>query len=167
VTSALGYDRWASGAELHARFAEQHFRGLKAAGRRWLAVASAPVWIQAGWGLLPDLVGFWAILIQGGCLVLTVVFAALEHRWSARAARMEAFPSPAVVHTLWSSWDEVRSALWSGLALVSLVPWVYVAVGRPYPRPLLSASIAVAVTVFVLLVAAETLPRLGRTGSTR
>jgi hypothetical protein len=99
--------------------------------------------------------------------VSTVAFAALEYQWRSRAARIEAGASLAVVHTLWSSWDEVRAALWSGLALVSLVPWVYVALGRPFPRPLLSASIAVAVAVFLLLVVAETLPRLGPTGSTR
>jgi hypothetical protein len=152
---------------LHARLGEQHFRGLKARSRRWLAVASVPVWLQAGWGVLPDLVSFWAVLIQGGCLVLTVAFAALEHRWRQRAAEQVAGPPPAVLHVLLSSWDDVRAALWSGLALVSLVPGVYVAVHRPFPRPVLSAAIAAAVAVFVLLVVAETLPRLGRTEPTR
>ena len=158
-------DPLARGEALRARFGEQHFRGLKAASRRWLALVSAPVWLQAAWGILPELVAFWAVLIQGGCLVLTLVFAALEHQWRQRARN--AGPSPAVVHILWSSWDDVRAALWSGLALVSLVPGVYVALHRPFPRPVLSASIAAAVAVFVLLVAAETLPRLGRAEPTR
>jgi hypothetical protein len=167
MTRALGYHRALIASEIQARFGEHHFRALKSASRRGMAVASVPLWVQAGWGALPDLIAFWALLLQGACLVLTLAFAALERRWGARAAGFEGAPSPAVVHTRASSWDDVRAALWSGLALVCLVPGIYVATGRPFPKPLLSASMAAAVAVFVLVVVAETVPRLGAMGSKR
>jgi hypothetical protein len=80
---------------------------------------------------------------------------------------IEAGVSPVAVPSRVSSWDDLRSALWSGMALVSLVPWAYVAFGRPVPPPILSGALAVAGAVLLLLVAAEALPRLGRTDSTR
>jgi hypothetical protein len=163
----LPRDRPPLGRELQARFGEGRSQGLKAASRRWLAVSSLPAWVQAAWGVLPDIVAFWGVLIQGAFLVSTVVFAVLEHRWRERGLGIDAGSSPMEVPGRWSSWDDLRSALWSGLALISLVPWAYVAFGRPVPRPILSGALAVAGAVLLLLVAAETLSRLGRTDSTR
>ena len=90
MMAELPQDRPTVGRELQARFGEQRSQGLKAASRRWLALSSIPVWIQVGWGVLPDLVAFWCVLLQGGLLVSTVAFAALESRWRARAAGIEA-----------------------------------------------------------------------------
>ena len=105
-----------------------------------------------------DLLEWFAVLGEGVCLAMAAGYAALEYRWTQRAAEMESVTPGIVIHENWNTWDDIRSALWWGLTLVSLVPWVYVATGRPLPPPLLSALTAAASTVFLLLVLAETVP---------
>jgi hypothetical protein len=152
--------------ELLAQLNVHFVRGLQEASLRWLAVASFPVWIHARWGLLADLLAFWALLAQGACFALAAAFAVLEQRWQRRAEQFHGVPAPNV-HAAWSDLDRLRSALWWALAVVSMVPWCYVALDRPFPVPLLEPLVAVAVTVFLLLVVAETLPRLRRRDTTR
>ena len=114
--------------------------------------------------LLPGLLAWWAFLAQGGCLALAAGYAALEYRWTRRATQLEAGSAGAVIHTVWTVWDELRSAVWYGLALVSLVPWAYVGFERPLPASLLSGLTATAWTVLLLLAVAETLARLRPAG---
>src|SRR5262245_5119876 len=151
---------------LRAQLNEHHARDLRLMGLRWLAVASVPVWLQTLWGFLPDLLAYWALLGQGACIVIAGALAVLERRWRRRAAQLEGTSSVPVVHSRWTSWDELRLALWQALAVISLVPWGYVVIGRPLPGPLLAAVLAAAVAVFLLAVVAETLPRLGRRETT-
>jgi hypothetical protein len=131
---------------------------MRLAWLRAASVAAVPAWLNVHWSLLPDLLAWLAVLIQGGCVVMLTCYAALEYRWSRRAAPLE--PSSFVVHAVWTDWHEVRSALWYGLALVSLVPWAYVAVARAVPVPLLSSLTATVWTVLLLLGAAESVARL-------
>jgi hypothetical protein len=163
---ALSNDRHVMAEELRARLNVHFVRALKAASLRWLALASFPIWIQARWGILADLLAFWALLAQGACFALAVVFAGLEHRWQRRAEQLDGAPAP-IVHVAWSDLERLRSALWWALAVVSMVPWGYVALDRTFPAALREESIAVAVTVFLLLVVAETLPRLRKRDTTR
>jgi hypothetical protein len=145
---------------LTAELQAQYLRGLRLASQRWLAAASLPVWIEVHTHLLPGLLAWFAFLAQGGCLALAAGYAALEYRWASRATQLEPGSSKVVVHIVWTAWDELRSALWYGLALVSLVPWAYVGLERPLPASLLSALTATAWTVLLLLGVTETLARL-------
>lgn len=161
MTAASGDERRATPWPLLAELNEQHFRELRAATLRWLAAASLPVWLHAQFDLLPELLAFWAVLAQGLCLLLFLISGGFETLWRRRCARLEGGEPSAVVHTLWGPWQELRAALWQGLALVSLVPLGYVALGRPFPGGLLPAAVAAGVAVLLLVVAAETIPRLG------
>jgi hypothetical protein len=142
----------------------QYLRGLRLASQRWLAVASLPVWLQVHFHLLPGLLAWWAFLAQGGCLTLAAGYAASEYRWTRRAMQLEAGSAGVVIHTVWTMWDELRSAVWYGLGLVSLVPWAYVGFERPMPASLLSGLTATVWTVLLLLAVTETLARLRPAG---
>jgi hypothetical protein len=161
MTWASGDHRHATPWALVAELNEQHFRALRVAWLRWAAAASFPVWLQAEFDVLPDLLAFWALLAQGLCLLMFLVSAGLESLWRRRRVSLEGGDPKAVVETLWGPWQELRAALWQGLALVSLVPFVYVALGRPFPSGLLPAAVATGVAVLLLAVVAETIPRLG------
>jgi hypothetical protein len=153
-------DHYEAERELLAAMHAQNFRRFRAASLRWAAVASVPVWLHAWSAVLPGLLAFWAALLQGGSLFLVAAFTVLEVRWGRRSAQIEDSGSPRWVHIAWRSWDEMRWALSYALALVSMVPWAYVAFARPVPQPLLSTSTAAAATVLVLLLVAETVLRL-------
>jgi hypothetical protein len=144
--------------ELLAQLNWRHFRRLKAAGLRFLVAASAPVWLQAWSGALPDLLAFWALLAQGAGLILTLFYAGLEHQWRRRAARLEGAVGPRI-HDVWGDLDELRAGLWAGLGLVSMVPWCYVASGRPLPAALFAAALGTFVATLLLLLAAGSAPR--------
>ena len=146
--------------ELVAGLQLQYLRGVRLAWLRWLAAASIPVWLEVHWQFLPGLIAWLAFLVQGGCLAMAACYAALEYRWSRRAALFEPGSSGVVVHTVWREWDEVRSALWYGVALVSLVPWIYVGLVRPLPSSLLAALTATVWTVLLLLAGAESVASL-------
>jgi hypothetical protein len=162
---AAGFDRRATEQEVLAQINVLHFRALSSASSRWVALASLPLWLHAMWRVLPDFAAFLALSAEAACLLAAGVFAGLEALWRQRAARLESGPS--TVRSSWTSWDGVRSALWQALALASLFPFSHVVLGRPFPRPLVSAGVASAAAVFLLLVAAETLPRLGPRGPAR
>jgi hypothetical protein len=146
------------GQELLAQLNWRHFRRLKGAGLRFLVAASAPVWLQAWSGVLPDLLAFWALLAQGAAMILTLFYAGLERQWRHRAVLLEGAVG-ARLHDVWGGLDELRAGLWSGLSLVSLVPWCYLALGRPVPPPLFAAALGTFVATLLLLVAAESAPR--------
>jgi len=59
-------------------------------------------------------------------------------------------------------WDDLRVALWHGLAAVSLVPWVYIAFHRRVAADLLPPLSAAAWVVLLLLAAAETIASRSR-----
>lgn len=142
---------------LSAQIEVQYCRVLELAWLRWLAVASLPVWLELHYRLLPGFVSWLAFLLQGGCLAMAAVHGALERRWAGRAARLQ-LPSPGVtIETVWTPWDELRAALWYGLAVVSSVPWTYAGLGRPLPAILLPHLTAVAWTIVLLLGTAEVL----------
>ena len=142
--------------ELLAQLSLQHFRALRLSSLRWLGVASFPIWAQAHWHALPDLLAWLAFLAAGCCLATAAFQAALEHRAASRfGSPLAADLSGVTVHAPWSEWHELRSALWWCLALVSLVPWIYLGLARPLPAPLLAALDACSVGLLLLVAAAE------------
>ncbi len=143
---------------LVARMELQRMRGLRLFHLRVLAVTSLPVWGHALWQAL----GSWAwlaVLFEGYALVTVLVLAALELRWRLRAAYIGRRTDMAL-HVWWSSWEDLRSAAWSGLAVVSAVPWLYLALSRPIPGALLRSLLACAVAAFVLVVMVESAPHV-------
>lgn len=128
-------------------------RALEIAWLRRVVTASGPIWVGAHWSGFPRVLLWLAFLVQGLCLVMAAAHGLLERRWSHRAAQIEA---PTMIETPWTRWDEVRSALWYGLATVSIVPWIYAGLDRALPVPLRSTLEALAWAVLVLLAAAET-----------
>jgi hypothetical protein len=143
--------------ELVAGLQLEHLRTARLLWLRWLAASSVPAWLEIHGRLGHGLVAGLAFLIQGGCLVMAVCYTALETRCGRRAAQIEIGSSSShwMVHSTWTEWDEVRSALWYGVALVSVVPWLYVGLARPVPSSLLSALTATVWTVLLLLATAE------------
>ncbi|HET9317698.1 MAG TPA: hypothetical protein VFQ51_19045, partial [Vicinamibacteria bacterium] len=140
--------------ELKAQLNLGYCRALEIAWLRRAAVASVPIWLAAHSSLLPRGLVWLAFLAQGLCLVLGATHGLLEQRWSGRAARLE--PRSIAIQTTWTRWDDVRAALWCGLAIVSLVPWAYAGLDRTLPVPLRSTLDAVAWAVLLLLAGAET-----------
>lgn len=153
----------------------QYFRGLKLAWLLWLSVASLPLWIQCLSGPWPLPLRWLTVLGEWLCFGMAFGYAALEYRFSRRAAEMES-GAGMEIHAIWSVWDDVRTALWYGLALVCVFPWLHVAFDREFSPTLFSPLLASAVTILVLLVLAETISRVrwhlsdtlaGRSGRTR
>jgi hypothetical protein len=148
---------WLAGErELLAGLSLLYFRDLKLASLRWSAAASFPLWLEAESGRLPGSLVWLALLAQAFCLVLAAGYAAVERRWTRRADRLEPNPAAAAIHAAWTDWDELRAALWYGMAIVSLILWTYVGLGRRMPATLLSALTAAGATLFLLVVVAET-----------
>jgi hypothetical protein len=143
-------------ARLHAR----HFRALEQAHLRWTCLASVPVWLQTSWRGLPGALAWLAVLAQAFAFAMAVGYAFLAARWARRAAALAPAPAQVAIHTPRSEWDELRSALWTGLAAASLVPCSYVAFDRAWPPALLSALTVFVVAVLVLLVLVETAAEL-------
>jgi len=138
--------------ELAAQLNLSYCRALEIVWLQRAAAASLPIWAAARWPLLPWLVTWLAFLAQGICLVMATAHGLLERRWSHRAALLE--PAPAIA-TRWTPWDEVRAALWYGLAIVCVVPWTYVGLERALPLSLRSTLEAAAWAVLLLVAAAE------------
>ena len=143
--------------ELQAQLNVQYLRGLKLASLRWVAVASLPIWLDAHWQILPSMVLWLVVVAEGFCLAMAAGYGTLEHRWSRRAAEVEPDGATVFIHTVWTAWDEVRTALWYGLALVSLAPWTCAVFDRSLAGSSLSSLSATAWTMLLLLAAAETL----------
>ena len=122
--------------ELLARVSLVHHRGLRLASLRRLAAIAVPVWIQAHTRVLPDLLAWLVALLFGFFLAETVLYAVLEHVWARRGERLRDGGSRAVIHELWTVRDQLRSALWYGVGIVSLLPWAVVALGHALPPPL-------------------------------
>ena len=149
-------DRLATERGLVAELNLRHFRELKLGSLRWAAAVSFPIWLQTQTQAVPAF-GVWlALLAEGCCLALAGSYEALEYRWARRAGQLAPAPPAVATQTIWSDWDELRSALWLALVLASLVPWAYLGLGRPMPAALTSALTAIAATLFLLVVAAET-----------
>lgn len=149
-------DRLATERGLVAELSLREFRGLKLASLRCGVAASFPVWLEAQSVALPNF-GVWlALLAEGFFLALAASYAAMESRWARRAAQIEQSPTFVETHPVWTDWDELRSAFWYTLAIVSLIVWFYVGFGRPLPASLRSALTALAATLFLLVVVAET-----------
>jgi hypothetical protein len=156
--SPAAADRLAEEKELLANLSLLHFRSLKMASLRWAAALAFPIWLEAEAVGLPGVLVWPLLLAQASSLALAGGFAALEFRWRRRARQLETGPPPAAaIHAVWSDWDELRAALWYGMAVVSLILWAYVGFGRRMPAPLLSALSASAAALFLLVVVAETL----------
>jgi hypothetical protein len=143
----------------------QHVRDQRISGLRRLAVASLPVWLHAHWRL-PGLLAWGAFLFAGYYVVLAASLASLEHVRARRVARLVGAHGDGepVVHVAGTLLDSLRSALWYGLAGVSLPAWLAAGLGRFLPAWLLTPlSVAFAV-LLALLVLAEALA-LRRTAS--
>lgn len=93
----MGRDRRVIEQELLAQLNAQHFRRLKLAGLRWLAVSSLPIWLQEHWGVVPGFPAWLTVLAEGYCLAMSAAYAALECRWARRAAEVGADSSGVVI----------------------------------------------------------------------
>jgi hypothetical protein len=140
--------------ELTAQLNLGYCRALEVAWLRRAAVASLPLWLAAHSSLLPRVLVWLDVLAQGLCLALATAHGLLEQRCSDRAAHLE--PTSIAIRTAWTRWDEVRTALWYGLAIVCVVPWAYAVLDRLLPLPLRSTIDAVACAILLLLAGAET-----------
>ena len=162
-------DRKAREARLVAHLNLLRFRGLRLRSLRWLAVASLPIWLHAHWQIFPDLLVWEAFLAEGFCLWVAATYAALEHVWARRTAESRLDPTDAFLHEVWSVRDEVRSGIWYAFAVVTLLPWACVGLGRTVPAPLLSPLTLAACTTTPLLAVAEAVActRALRTAQTR
>lgn len=138
-----------------------HVRRRQHVHVRWACIASLPLWVQAFGLRLPGSVAWVAVLGQGYATVMAGAYVLLAAHWSRRAAMLPAAAaSAAAIHARRAEWQDVRSALWSGLATASTVPWIYAALGRSWSVPLRAGVTALAVSLFVLLVLLETAAEL-------
>jgi hypothetical protein len=145
-------------AGLRAQLDEEYFRGHRLSALQWAALGAVPVWLHARWRVLPDLGAWLAFLFEGFCLAATAGYAAAEHR-SGRPAARSRQEGCVAVHVVWTAWDEARSAIWYGLAIASLIPWIAMGIGRPLPPELLSPLGRVAGTLALLALLGETAAR--------
>lgn len=114
-------------------------------------VASLPLWLQAATPRLPEAIVWVFLLVQGYCAAMTAGLGVAEARWRRLAG--PGVDEPGFVSR------EIRNALWVGLAVISLVPWCYAALGRPAGGDVVSHTAAFAVVVGVLLAIAWLAPR--------
>jgi hypothetical protein len=154
VTETGAIDREADDRSVTAQLALWWLRGRRLASLRWFTLLTLPLWLDQG-RRLPDLVSWTLAAAAALPLVLSIGYGVLEER-SLRAER----PAPdSAVHLIWTRWDEVRDALWQGLAAASSWPWIAALAGAgPSWRPPLALA-GVAWAVLFLLAAAETLAR--------
>jgi hypothetical protein len=150
-------DRRVIEQDLRAQLTVWYLRERKLAHLRWLAAASLPLWLEIHRGVLTGFLAWGAVLAQGYCLAMSVAYAALEAQWERRAALVDTASAAVAIHRVWTIWDDLRMALWHGLAAVSLVPWVYVAFHRRVGADLLSPLSAAAWVVLLLLAVVETI----------
>ena len=137
-----------------------HVRRLRDVHVRWACLTSLPLWLQAFVQRVPGAVGWLAVLAQGYAVVMAIAYGALAARWMKRSAALRSAAESAVVHAPRVGRDGVRSALWSGLAAASLVPWGYAVLDRPWSPALRAGLTGLAVSLFVLLVLLETAAEL-------
>jgi hypothetical protein len=142
-------------SELLSQLGLAHYRRLRLDSVRWLVLASLPLWAQARWHALPELVSWLVLLAQGCCIAAAGLQASLEHRFALHAGVVGGDRAGVVVRDRWGVWDELRSALWWSLAGACLVPWLYVGIDRPLPAPLLFSLAAAAGGILALVVGAE------------
>ena len=143
---------------LRAQLNEEYSREHRLSALQWAALAAIPVWLHAWWRVLPDLGAWLTFLFEGFYLAAAAGYAAAEHRWARPAARSRQ-EGRVVVHVVWTAWDEARSAIWYGLGIASLIPWIATGIGRPLPPALLSPLGRVAGTLAILALLAETVAR--------
>jgi hypothetical protein len=137
-----------------------HVRRLRDVHVRWACITSLPLWLQAFVHRVPGAVCWLAVLAQGYAVALAIAYGVLAARWVKRSTVLRSAAESAVVHAARAGRDGVRSALWSGLAMVSLVPWGYAVLHRPWLPELRAGLTALAVSLFLLLVLLETAAEL-------
>jgi len=143
--------RTAAGLGLFAGLHLQYCRARATESLQWAAVASLPVWLEVSWGRLPEVLARLGLVIECACLARAVTFAILAARWQRRTLQLKDDSASVAFRLVWTSWDELRAALWFGLGLVSLAPALYLVFNRPLPPPLLTGLAASALTILVLL----------------
>jgi hypothetical protein len=154
--------RFATEQKLIAALGLLDSRVRELAWLRALAIVSLPGWAAACWHPMPGLLQWLGFLGQGFCLAMVAAHAALERRWFRRLARLETGSGGVSLHAVGTRWDDVRSALWYGLAVVSVVPWAYAGLGRPIPVPLAPTLCAAGWVVLLLVAMAETVAARAR-----
>jgi hypothetical protein len=105
---------------------------------------------------VPALLAWLALLAQGSAMVMAATYVMLAARSSRRAAALRPASEPPDVVERAVEWDDLRSALWAGLAAVAVVPWTYEVLGRPWPPALFGELAAFAASLFLLVVVLET-----------
>jgi hypothetical protein len=150
-------DRRATEQKLVAALSLYESHALELAWLRALAIASLPAWSAVCWRSMPGFLTWLAFLGQGFCLAMVTAHAWRERRWRRRVARLEPVSSDLSMQAVRTAWDEVRTALWYGLSVVSVVPWAYAGLGRAVPAPLVPTLCAAGWVVLLLVAAAETL----------
>lgn len=155
VASAVGHRRAEPRRDVdadEAKYAElhlQYLRSLAWSHLRWGLVVSIVVWMEAIWNLLPGPLAWLAVLAQAFFLVMATGCAAVQERWLRRGIAGRE-PGEAVIRKRWDDAEELRSALWFALGLISVVPWTYVAFGRRAPTDVLYGAIACSAAVLLL-----------------
>ena len=153
-------DETATPAEvLDAEFRLERMRALAWTHLCWALAISILVWIEALWHRLPGVIAWIVVLAQGFFLALAAAYAAVQEHW-ARWGTRQGRTGRLVVRKPWSDVEDVRSALWFALGLMSLVPWAYVAFGRQAPVDVLYGVIACSATVVLLLALLPALTRV-------
>lgn len=157
VAPERSHDRRVAEQKLIAGLSLHDSRVRELAWLRAVAIASLPAWTAACWPSTPGLLRWIGFLAQAFCLTMVAAYAAIERRWSHRLAVLETVRSSVAVHAMATRWDDVRTALWYGLAVASAVPWAYAGLGRSIPGPLAPTLCAAAWVVVLLVALAETL----------
>ena len=122
---------------LAAQLNLHQFRGFRLSSLRWAVAASVLFWIHAHGYLVPSVLLWLAGLVEAAALLLAAVYAALEHQWARRATRLRPLSTGIALHVPWTKRHAIRSGLWYGLAAVSALPCMAVALDRPLTAPLL------------------------------
>ena len=125
-------------------------RGLAWNHLRWGLGVSLVIWVEAIWHPLPAFVAWIAVLAQGFFLALATAYATVLAQWMRRGPAVERSLRIAVDKP-WSDVEDLQSALWFALALISIVPWAYVAFGRRAPDDVLYGAIGCSGAVLLLL----------------
>jgi hypothetical protein len=165
IASALGAPRptgsregLTTGDVLGAEVRLQEMRGLAWTHLQWGLLVSLVTWVEAIWHPLPSFVAWIAVLAQGFFLALATAYATVQEQWARRGAAVGRSLRVAIDKP-WSDVDDLKSALWFALGLMSIVPWAYVAFVQPAPIDVLYGAIACSAAVLLLLVFLTVMPR--------